>query len=69
MLRVLIKRGENFVPRLYFYTFARLEILNFVLPKLGARGLVPGCPQPGDKRDRHSPKRAEKAFTLSVPGQ
>jgi hypothetical protein len=42
MLRVLIKHREKFVPRLYFYPFARLEILNFVVPNLDRRGLVPG---------------------------
>jgi hypothetical protein len=56
MLRVLIKRRENFVPRLYFYPFARLEILNFVVPNLDWRGLVSASCQSGDKRGRLAPK-------------
>jgi hypothetical protein len=48
MLRVLIERRENFVPRLYLYPFARLEILNFVFPNLDTGGLALSGPQPGD---------------------
>jgi hypothetical protein len=67
MLRVLIKGRENFVPRLHFYPFARLEILNFVFPNFDGRGLAPDGPQPGDEGDRNSPKRGEEALTLYVP--
>ena len=69
MLGVLIKRREDFVPRLYFYPFAGLEMRNFVFPNLDTRGLALGGPQPGDKRDGRSPKRPEEPVTLHVPGQ